>query len=188
MEIFFEGIILRPWVISDAPQIAIIANNQKIADNIRDGLPIPYTVKDGLEWLNLTIPENNPPKNFAIISDNELAGSIGIVTKTNIYRKNVEIGFFIAEKFWGRGIATRAIKATVSYAFREFDINRVCAEVFADNPGSRRALEKGGLKLEAILKNSIIKNNVIKDCCIYSVLREDYQELPEVASLQSPQG
>ena len=178
MQIFFEGIILRSWAFTDAPQLAIIANNKKIADNIRDGLPIPYTISDAREWLNLTIPENNPPKNFAIISDKELAGSIGIVTKTNIYRKNVEIGFFISEKFWGRGIATRAVKAVISYAFREFDINRVNAEVFADNPGSRRALEKAGLKLEATLKKSIIKNGVIKDCCIYSVLKEDFQQLP----------
>ncbi len=177
MEIFFEGIILRPWVIRDAQKLAIIANNKKIADNIRDGLPIPYTLKDSQEWLNLTIPENNPPKNFAIISDKELVGSIGIVTKSNIYRKNVEIGFFISENFWGKGIATKAIKAVVSYSFREFDINRVTAEVFADNPGSRRALEKAGLKLEAILKKSIIKNGVIKDCCIYSVLREDFKSL-----------
>jgi [ribosomal protein S5]-alanine N-acetyltransferase len=175
MEIFFEGIILRPWAIKDAPQLALIANNKKIADNIRDGLPVPYTTKDGLEWLNLTIPENNPPKSFAILTDNELVGSIGIVTKTNIYRKNIEIGFFISEKFWGKGIATRAIKAIVSYAFSEFDINRVYAEVFSDNAGSRRALEKAGLKLEATLKKNIIKNDVIKDSCIYSLLREDFQ-------------
>jgi [ribosomal protein S5]-alanine N-acetyltransferase len=107
-----------------------------------------------------------------------VVGSIGIVSKTDIYRKNVEIGFFISEKFWGKGIATRAIKAAVSYAFREFDIVRVYAEVFSDNIGSRRALEKAGLKLEALLKKSIIKNGIIKDSCIYSVLREDFQEFP----------
>ena len=175
MEIFFEGIILRTWLITDAPQLAIIANNKKIADNIRDGLPIPYTINDSLEWLNLTISESNRPKAFAIITNNQIVGNIGIVTKTNIYRKNIEIGFYISEKFWGKGIATKAIKATITYAFREFDINRICAEVFSDNIGSRQAMEKAGLKLEATLLKSIIKNEVIKDSCIYSVLREDFK-------------
>ena len=148
---------------------------KKIADNIRDGLPIPYTIKDGQDWLNLIISENNPPRFFAIITDKEVVGNIGIVSKKDIYRKNLEIGFFISEKFWGKGIATRAIKAAVSYAFREFDIVRVYAEVFSDNIGSRRALEKAGLKLEATIKKNIIKNGIIKDGCIYSVLREDFQ-------------
>jgi RimJ/RimL family protein N-acetyltransferase len=176
MEIFCEGIYLRPWVITDAPDLASIADNKKIADNIRDGLPVPYTLEDAREWLNITIPENNPPRSFAILLDNQLVGNIGLVTKTNIYRKNIEIGFFISEKFWGKGIAARAVKAAVSYAFREFDAERVYAETFYDNAGSRRALEKAGLKLEAIIKRNIIKNEIIKDSCIYSVLREDFKD------------
>lgn len=175
MEIFFEGIVLRPWSILDAPELALIADNKKIADNVRDGLPIPYTLKDAEDWLNIILPENNPPRFFAIILDKKLVGSIGLVTKTNVYRKTIETGFFISENFWGKGIATKAIKAIVSYAFRDFDIVRLYAEVFADNAGSRKALEKAGLKLEATLKRNIIKNNNIKDCCIYSVLREDYK-------------
>ena len=174
MEILFEGIRLRPWIISDAPQLALIADNKKIADNLRDGLPSPYTLKDAQDWLNLILPENNPPRFFAIIFDNQIVGSFGIVSKTNIYRKNFEIGFFLSEKYWGQGIMTRAIKAAVSYAFRDFDIARIYAEVFSDNLGSCKALEKAGLKPEAILRQSIIKNGIIKDCCIYSVLRDDF--------------
>ena len=176
MKIFFEGIILKPWSIRYARQLALIADNKKIADNIRDGLPSPYTLKDALEWLNLILPENNPPRFFAIEFDKQLVGSIGLVTKTNIYRKNLEIGFFISESFWGKGIATRAIKAATSYAFNKFDIVRMYAEVFSDNAGSRRALEKAGYRHEATLKNSIIKNEDIKDSCIYSVLRENFKD------------
>jgi [ribosomal protein S5]-alanine N-acetyltransferase len=178
MEISFEGIVLRPWVFSDASELALVADNKKIADNIRDGLPNPYSIKDAQDWLNLILPENNPPKFFAITTGNLVAGSIGIVTKSNIYRKNFEIGFFVSENFWGKGIATRAIKAITSYAFIEFDIVRVYAESFSDNTGSRRALEKAGFRLEATLKNNIIKNDAIKDSCIYSVLREDFKLLP----------
>jgi RimJ/RimL family protein N-acetyltransferase len=173
MEISFEGIILRPWAFNDAAQLAVIADNKKIADNIRDGLPNPYTIKDAQDWLNLIMPENNPPRFFAITIDKKIAGNIGIISKSNIYRKNVEIGFFISEDLWGKGIATSAIKAVTSYAFTTFDIVRVYAESFSDNTGSRKALEKAGFRLEATLKNNIIKNDIIKDSCIYSVLKED---------------
>jgi [ribosomal protein S5]-alanine N-acetyltransferase len=175
MEISFEGIILRPWSFGDAAKIALIADNKKIADNLRDGLPNPYSLKDAYDWLNLILPENNPPRYFAITIAKQVVGSIGLVSKTDIYRKNFEIGFFISEKWWGRGIATRAIKCATIYAFRDFDIVRVYAEVFSDNHGSRKALEKAGFNLEATLKNNIIKNGIIKDSCIYSVLKEEFK-------------
>jgi [ribosomal protein S5]-alanine N-acetyltransferase len=175
MEIFFERIVLRPWSIRDAADLAQIADNKNIADNLRDGLPNPYTIDDARKWLNIILPENFPPRFFAIITDNKIIGSIGIVTKTDIYRKNVEIGYFLSEEYWGRGIMTSAIKAATSYAFSNFDIVRVYAEPFADNPGSRRALEKAGFSQEATFKNNVIKNGVIKDSCIYSVLREEFR-------------
>jgi [ribosomal protein S5]-alanine N-acetyltransferase len=174
MEIFFKGIILKPWAMADARQLALIADNKKITDNLRDGLPNPYSEQDAKDWLNLILPENIPPRFFAIIIDKQIVGSIGLVTKTDIYRKNIEIGFFLSEKFWGQGIMTKAIMAVRSYAFETFDIVRIYAEVFSDNLASRKTLEKAGFRLEATLKNSIIKNDIIKDSCIYSVLREDF--------------
>jgi RimJ/RimL family protein N-acetyltransferase len=92
------------------------------------------------------------------VYDNHLAGSIGIISKTDIYRKNAEIGYFLGEEFWGKGIATRAIRAATSYAFSTFDIVRIYAEPFCDNPGSRRALEKAGFIHEATFKKNVIKN------------------------------
>jgi ribosomal-protein-alanine N-acetyltransferase len=175
MEIFFEGIVLRPWSGIDAKKLALIADNKNIADNLRDGFPFPYSVNDAKIWLESILPENNPPRFFAILSEGEIVGSIGIVLKTDIYRKNFEIGYFLDEKYWGKGIATKAIKAATSYAFSNFDVVRVYAEPFADNPGSRKALEKAGFTLEATLKRNVIKNGIIKDSCIYSVLREDFK-------------
>ncbi len=175
MEIFFGGIVLRPWLINDAAQLALIADNKKIADNLRDGFPFPYSLQDAGNWLNIILPENLHPRFFAITVDKQLVGSIGIVSKSNIYRKNIEIGYFLSEEFWGKGIATKAIKAATSYAFKDFDIVRVYAEPFADNPGSRRALEKAGFTLEAILKRNVITNGIIKDSCVYSVLKEEFK-------------
>ncbi|OFX40003.1 MAG: GNAT family N-acetyltransferase [Bacteroidetes bacterium GWE2_41_25] len=167
--------ILRPWSIRDAHDLARIADNKNIADNLRDGFPNPYSLEDAITWLNIILPENIPPRFFAILAEKVIVGSIGIVTKTDIYRKNVEIGYYLAEDYWGKGIMTRAIMAATSYSFRQFDIVRVYAEPFADNPGSRRALEKAGFSLEATLKQNVIKNGIIKDSCIYSVLKEDFK-------------
>lgn len=181
MEIVFEGVALRPWSAKDADRLAIIANNRKIFNNLRDGLPSPYSLSDAHDWLNTIIPINNPPRFFAITIDKYLIGSIGIVTKDDIYVKNAEIGYFLDEEYWGKGIITKAIKAATAYAFSVFDIVRVYAESFADNPGSRRALEKAGFICEAVIKNNIFKNGVVKDSCIYSVLKENFQyKLPRI--------
>lgn len=182
MKIVFEGVVLRPWSVKDADRLAVIANNKNVADNLRDGFPFPYSLPDAQNWLNSVIPVNDPPRFFAILSDNYLAGSIGIVTKEDIYRKNIEIGYFLAEEYWGKGIITKAVKAATAYAFSKFDIVRVYAEPYADNPGSRRVLEKAGFICEAVFKKNVIKNGIIKDSCIYSVLRENFHyklPLPE---------
>jgi [ribosomal protein S5]-alanine N-acetyltransferase len=174
MEIYSEGILLRPWSIIDAARLASIANNKNIADNLRDGFPYPYSIVNDTSWLNMIIPENDPPRFFAITIEGRIIGSIGLVSKSDIYRKNMEIGYYISEDFWGRGIAAHAIKAVTSYAFRNFDIIRVYAEPFSDNKGSRKALEKAGFKHEATLKSNVIKNGIIKDTCIYAVLKDDF--------------
>jgi RimJ/RimL family protein N-acetyltransferase len=174
MEISFNGIVLRPWSIKDADDIARILNNKNIIDNLRDGLPFPYSPRDAINWLNIILPENIPPRFFAITLDNKIVGSIAVVSKTDIYRKNFEIGYYLDENFWGKGIMTKALKAIVDYAFGNFDIIRIYAEVYGDNLGSRRALEKAGFILEATLKKNIIKNEVIKNSCIYSILRENF--------------
>jgi len=174
MEILFRDIVLTPWRLEYAARLAEIANNRNIGDNLRDGLPNPYTYEDALTWLNMTIPVNNPPRYFAIFSGGLIAGSIGLLSKDNIYRKNMEIGYFLDEKLWGKGIMTSSVISAVTYAFFEFDIERIYAEVFADNPGSRRALEKAGFTCEALIKKNIIKNDLIKDSCIYSLLKENF--------------
>ena len=175
MEICFEGVIIRPWSIQDAARLALIADNKNIADNLRDGFPNPYSLWNAREWLNIILPENFPPKYFALIVDNQLVGSVGLVSKSDIYRKNFEIGYFLSEEYWGRGIMTKTIKIATSYAFKEFDIVRVYAEPFSDNTGSRKALERAGYICEATLRRNVIKNGIIKDSCIYSVLKEDFK-------------
>ncbi|HVN58690.1 MAG TPA: GNAT family N-acetyltransferase [Bacteroidales bacterium] len=175
MEIVYKDILLLPWKSDFAPGLAEIANNEKISDNLRDGLPFPYTVQDAHSWLDSIMPRNDPPQFFAIFYSGTLTGSIGLVLKDNVYRKNIEMGYFLDEHYWGKGIITKAILAVSSYAFTTFDILRIYAEVYSDNTGSRRALEKSGFSCEAVLKKSIIKKGEIKDSCIYSVLKENFR-------------
>ena len=176
MEVHFDGGLLRPWEISDAGELAVIADNKNIADHLRDMFPSPYSIDDAIQWLSSVLEQEGPKRYFAIIVNGKLAGSIGLSPKTDIYRKNAEVGYFIAPEFWGKGIASAALKAVTAYAFGTFDIIRVYAEPFADNISSRRVLEKAGYTLEATFKNYVIKNGVIKDSCIYSVLKENFRE------------
>ena len=174
MEITYGGIVLRPWTIADATPLSLIANNKSIADNLRDGFPFPYTLRDAKDWLGMILPENFPPRFFAITVDREIVGSIALASKNDIYRLNCEVGYFIAVDHWGKGIATKAIKAITAYGFSKFEIIRIYAEPFADNIASRRVLEKAGYRLEVTFRKNVVKDNVIRDSCIYSVLKEEF--------------
>ncbi len=136
--------ILRPWSRSDLAELVRLAGNKKIFDNLRDLFPHPYTSRDAELWLEFVEQNNNPPRFFAIETSGRFAGSIGVEFKTDIYRKNAEIGYWLGEPFWNRNIMSRAIILVTRYVFTNFDIIRVFAEPFADNAGSCRALEKAG--------------------------------------------
>ncbi|MFC2101645.1 GNAT family N-acetyltransferase [Bacteroidota bacterium] len=175
MTIQGPGFTLRPWKDSDADTLPKHANNKKVADQLRDLFPHPYTRKNAQEWIEMVRSMNDPVKYFAIEVEGEAAGSIAIIPKLDVYRLNAEIGYFLGEQFWGRGIITEALKALVKYGFETFDIIRIYAEPFADNLASRRALEKAGFILEATFHKNVIKNGVIRDSCIYSILKENQQ-------------
>jgi len=151
---------LREWKKSDAASLTKIANNRKIWDNVRDQLPHPYTKKDAKNWLTL-VKKQKKITTFCIEADGEMAGSIGFTLKEDVYRRTAEIGYFIAEEYWGKGIATEAIKQLVKYIEKNFDIVRIYAEVFEYNKASMKVLEKSGFYLESVRKKAAIKNNVI---------------------------
>lgn len=161
-----DDVVLRPWKREDAQVIAAIANNRNIWNNLRDYIPHPYTVMDAMKWIaNSKI--HDPALNFAVTFRDEVAGSIGCVPQGDVYRKNIEIGYFIGEQFKGRGIATAAVKIMLDYIAGNFDVIRVYAEVFAFNKASMRVLQKNGFYLECIKRKSVIKNNVITDDYIW---------------------
>lgn len=154
---------LRNWRTEDRELLVKYANNKKIADNMRDIFPHPYTVDDAIQWI--AAYENKIPQTvFAIDADEQLVGGCGIHLKEDVYKCSAEIGYWIAEPFWGKGIATEAIKRLLEKSILQFpDIVRLYAEVFEHNKASMRVLEKNGFHLESIRKKAVTKNNKIMD-------------------------
>jgi RimJ/RimL family protein N-acetyltransferase len=165
-------IVLRKWKAEDAESLTTYANNKKISDNLRDGFPHPYTLKDANEYIQSVMEEDDSRIILAIDLNGESIGSIGAFFQSNIYRKNVEIGYYIGEQFWGKGIMSNAVEALVSYVFDNYDVKRIYAEPFSSNVASQKCLEKAGLKCEAVLKNHVYKNGSFQDTHIYSILRQ----------------
>ena len=157
-----QSIQIRPWQKQDAQSLASIANNKKIWNNTRDQLPSPYTVMDALLWMN-HIKDQHPAQNLAILCNGVVVGNIGCRLQEDVYRKSIEIGYFVGEEFWGNGIATTAIELFVSYLMQHFKPIRIYAEVFSFNQSSMKVLQKNGFFLETIRRRVAIKNNEMVD-------------------------
>jgi RimJ/RimL family protein N-acetyltransferase len=157
-----KDVQIRPWKPEDAGELAGICNNKNIWLHVRDAFPHPYTVADAVEWIRYTTGQT-PIKNMAIIYKGNIAGSIGITPGNDVYRKSIEIGYFVAENYWGKGIATSAVAEILEYVQNGFDVIRIDANVFSNNAASMKVLEKNGFHLEGIRKKAVIKNNVIMD-------------------------
>ncbi|MBW0176760.1 GNAT family N-acetyltransferase [Sediminibacterium sp.] len=155
-------LILRPWQKQDAQALASIANNRNIWNNVRDFFPSPYTVVDALQWIAKTATEK-PVLNFAIVWQQQLVGGCGCIKKEDLYRKNIEIGYFIGEPYWGKGIATEACRLLCYYISEQMEMVRIEAHTFQNNKASMRVLQKNNFYLEAIKKKSVFKNNELMD-------------------------
>ena len=146
---------IRKWELSDARDLAAALSNKKVQDNLRDGLPYPYTEQDGKDFISAMLSaDENETFAFAITVDNSVIGSIGIFRQENIHRQTAELGYYIAEEYWGNGIMTEAVRQICEYVFRESDIIRIYAEPFAYNIASCRVLEKAGFQYEGPLRSN----------------------------------
>lgn len=161
---------LRDWRPDDAPALARHANSRAIADQLRDAFPHPYSLSDAKSFLS-RVTEVSPRTVFAIDVGGEPVGSIGVMIGRDVHRFTAELGYWLAEAHWGRGIMTRAVVALTEYAFATFGLHRIHADPFATNPASARVLEKAGYVLEARLRASAYKNGVDVDQWIYATVR-----------------
>ncbi|GAA4415133.1 GNAT family N-acetyltransferase [Nibrella viscosa] len=164
---------LRPWREGDEESLSRHASNRNIWNNVRDFFPYPYTIRDAHSWVRSNRSYQNPT-NLAIEVDGVAVGNIGFTIKDDIYRYNAEIGYWLGEEYWGRGIMSEAIPVMVDYIFKNFQVNRIYACVLEGNTASMRVLEQSGFRPEAVLRKAAVKNNQPMDEHIFSLLREEY--------------
>ena len=166
------GCYLREWNLNDAESLADLLNNKKILDNLRDGLPFPYTKDNAIDYINSTLAsDKNSTFAFAVIFEDKLVGSIGIFRQSNIHSKTAELGYYIGEQYWNKGIATEAVRKACNLVFENTDIIRIFAEPFSRNKASCRVLEKAGFVYEGTLTANAVKNGVIEDMKIYAKIK-----------------
>lgn len=165
---------IKKWELTDAGDLAAALSNTKIQDNLRDGLPYPYTRQDGIDYISAMLSaDENKTFAFAITVDGKVIGSIGVFRQENIHRQTAELGYYVAEEYWGKGIMTEAVKQICRYVFEKSDIVRIYAEPFAYNSASCRVLEKAGFQYEGTLRNNAVKNGKIIDMKMYALLKTE---------------
>jgi len=161
---------IRDWRKDDLESLLRYANNASIAANLRDQFPHPYTRRDGIEYLNY-VRSMHVPMSFAVEFGGEAIGGIGFKPGIDIARLSLEMGYWLGEPFWGRGLTTRAVTAASDWAFDNYKVVRIFAMTFAHNVASMRVLEKSGFQREGVLRHSAIKNGVVLDQVMYAKVR-----------------
>ncbi len=165
-----EGFALRSLCATDADAIARYANNRNVWRNLRDVFPTPYDREHAVKFIKEMLA-SEPEGAFAIASPEEAIGVIGFHLQPDVLCRTAEVGYWLGEPFWGRGIATRALIAITGYAFQRHDYLRLTSNVFGWNLASARVLEKAGYTREGVLRNAVFKDGQVTDLLIYGKLR-----------------
>lgn len=163
--------IIRNWQIKDAPSLAKYGNNRKIWINLRDAFPHPYRLKDAEAFISHAI-EADPVTMFAIATGSEAIGGIGLMLGKDVHRYTAEMGYWLAEPYWGKGVMTCAIQVMAAWAFENLKLHRISAAPYATNTASHNVLEKAGFTCEGVLRSSVFKDGKILDQFVYSRLNE----------------
>ena len=166
---------LRTWQLADKKSLAKHANNIRVWNNLRDAFPHPYTEYDGELFIQMVLNKPTPTTDFVIDIDGEAVGGIGIVLNKDVERISAEIGYWLSEDYWNKGIMSQVIKQISEYVFTELPIIKIYANVFSHNKASMRVLEKVGFIKEGILKQTAIKNGKVIDFHCYGLLKAGQQ-------------
>jgi [ribosomal protein S5]-alanine N-acetyltransferase len=169
MELKLKTCRIRPWRKEDAASLQRYADNRRIWLNVRDIFPHPYTLANAEFFLGLVAKEK-PLATFAIATESEAVGCIGLRLGADVHRKTAELGYWLGEPYWGRGMMTEAVAAFTAEAFRRYDLVRIFAEPFASNTASIRVLEKVGFTCEGRLRANVLKDGKILDTYLYAKL------------------
>ena len=172
MRIEGDGFAIRPWRSGDEPSLVRHANNRRIWINLRDQFPHPYTASDASRWIQLA-SARSPVTSWAIEVSGEAVGGISLKLQEDVDRVSAELGYWLAEPFWNRGIMSRAVRAITEHGFAHFSLTRIFALPFLPNEASQRVLEKAGYTREAVLRRSVIKNGEVLDQALYAITDHD---------------
>lgn len=160
--------VLRPFRRGDEESLQANINNPNIYRYTLH-IPYPYTMKDAREWVDSNLKSRKDSDgsriHFALDMGGEVVGSIGL---TNIDGHKAEVGYWLAEKHWNKGIMPKALSLVEKYAFGEMGLRRIYAKVFEPNKRSVRALEKSGYSLEGEMRKEIVKDGKYYDVLLYS--------------------
>lgn len=166
-----ERCALRRWRTSDATSLVRHANNLSVARHLRDRFPHPYTWKDAQGFLAAASSEE-PQTNFAIEVAGEAAGGLGYVPGSDVERYSAEVGYWLGEACWGRGVATEALTLFTRHAFDQLGLLRLFALPLADNVASVRVLEKAGYCAEGTLRSSCVKFGQPRNQILFAIVND----------------
>lgn len=165
---------IRKWRPSDAAELAKVLSDKEILDNLRDGLPYPYTEQDGAAFISAMLAaDERETFAFAVTVQDKAVGSIGVFRQGNVHRRTAELGYYIAKEYRGKGMMTEAVRQVCTYVFDNSDILRIYAEPFSYNAASCRVLEKAGFQYEGMLRCNAVKNGRILDMKMYARLKDE---------------
>jgi RimJ/RimL family protein N-acetyltransferase len=170
MRLALRTCLVRPWALTDAESLQVNANNRNVSINLRDRFPFPYEMQHAntfLEW----VTRQSAPTVWAIDVQGSAVGAIGIERREDVERVSAEIGYWLGEPYWNRGIATEALTAVTRHVFGHFELSRLYAVPFADHTASVRVLEKAGYAREGRMRQSAIKDGIIRDQLLYAAYK-----------------
>lgn len=167
MRLEFGEYMIRDWKMGDARSIARYANNRNVSMWLRDRFPSPYRLRDAEAFLAAVFQQDQRAA-FAIATRGEAIGGIGLTIGNDVHRFSAELGYWLGEPFWGKGIMSEAVKQLTAWGFERLLLHRIYANVFADNVASMRVLEKAGYECEGRLRASVFKNGRVLDQFLYA--------------------
>jgi len=165
--------VLRPWTPDDGESLVRHANNENVSRWLRDRFPFPYTAEDAGSYLAGASTQAEPRRSFAIADEEGACGGISLEPQDDVHRLSAELGYWLGEARWGRGIVTEAVRHITAYGFGELGLVRIYASVFEGNDRSMNVLRKAGFELEARRRRAVVKHGQILDDYLFALIRPD---------------
>lgn len=161
--------LLRPWRLDDLDSLVASANDESVSRGLRDRFPYPYTGDDGHAWLMRAVDESD--RSWAVEIGGQAVGGVGLHFGADVHRHAAELGYWLAQRHWGRGVMTAVLRAFVPRALQVFPLYRLHATVYETNPASARVLEKAGFEREGVQKSAVVKRGELLDVIVYARVR-----------------